>query len=45
MIAERIGQHEVLLPVNQNYDNRNKLTIGNTFSYKTTDNSAKSAHT
>ena len=31
MITERIGEHEVLLPINQNYDKnfRYKIDIGN----------------
>ena len=33
MITDRIGRHEVLLPINQNYDNlRKKLDVGYTFS-------------
>ena len=33
MITERIGEHEVLLPINQNYDKNliYKLDIGNSF--------------
>ena len=35
MITDRIGRHEVLLPINQNYDNlRKKLDVGYTFSEK-----------
>ena len=41
MIRERIGRHEVLLPVNQNYEKiRERNFIDHTFSLrKTTDNS------
>ena len=35
VITDRIGRHEVLLPINQNYDKnlRKKLDIGDMFSY------------